>query len=80
MLRTLLLQASAEPPLLSRHRIQLKYWGGAISATETLILRVASLESVLTSQHPLLQSSLLKDVLSASPRDKTQAPPQFQYA
>ncbi len=77
MPRTRVPQARAEPPLLSRHRIQLKYWGGAISATETLLLRVASLESVLTSQHPMLRSALLKDVLSASPRDNSQAPPSF---
>lgn len=34
----------AEPPFLSRHRVQLKYWGGAIGALETLILRAGSLE------------------------------------
>lgn len=44
------LQAMAEPPFLSRHRMQLKYWGGAIGALETLILRAGSLEVPLRQE------------------------------
>lgn len=55
----------AEPPFLTRHRMQLKYWGGAIKALETFMLRVASLESVLASLMPVLQGDLLTEELGA---------------
>ena len=56
-------QANAEPPFLGRHRIQIQYWGGAIAALETLILRVGSLEAVLTSPEPLLNELRLQELL-----------------
>lgn len=56
-------QANAEPPFLGRHRIQIQYWGGAIAALETLILRVGSLEAVLTSPEPLLNELRLHELL-----------------
>lgn len=53
----------AEPPQASRHRLQLKYWGGAIGALETLLLRAGSLESVLTSAEPVLDGARLYEIL-----------------
>lgn len=59
----MLWQAMAEPPQASRHRLQLKYWGGAMGALETLLLRAGSLESVLTSAEPVLDGARLYEIL-----------------
>lgn len=66
MVLTYLAQANAEPPQLGRHRVQLQYWGGAIGALETLILRTGSLEAVLTSLEPLLDGARLQELLGAN--------------
>ena len=56
-------QAMAEPPQLTRHRLQLQYWGAVISALETLILRVGSLEAVLSDAQPALNGPRLQAIL-----------------
>ncbi len=58
-------QASLEPPQLSRHRMQLHFWGPVIAAVETLVLRCGALECVLEGREPLLNAARLQHVLGA---------------
>ena len=45
--RALMGVAAKEPPFLSRHRVLLSTWGPVLGSLDTLVTRVAALESLL---------------------------------
>ena len=48
--RLLLGEAQKEPPCLARHRIPLEKWPPALAAFDSLITKVAALESLLKGE------------------------------